>query len=97
MPSRFILFHAANSPRKPLMLFKHSTRQNFISISLGKYLKYFRGLFFKFYEKLYADSSFSPTECLCTCSLNDAVLPSDVIGKDETGHMDRGDVWDDVT
>ncbi|GFT54971.1 hypothetical protein TNCV_2324931 [Trichonephila clavipes] len=30
------------------------------------------------------------------CS-NDAMLPTGVIGEDETGHMDRGGLWNDVT
>ncbi|GFW11911.1 hypothetical protein TNCV_4529771 [Trichonephila clavipes] len=36
-------------------------------------------------------------ECSSTCSLNDAVLPTGEIEKDETDHSDRGGLWDDAT
>ncbi|GFV99272.1 hypothetical protein TNCV_1512441 [Trichonephila clavipes] len=31
------------------------------------------------------------------CSLNDALLPTGMIDQDETGLVDKGGVWDDVT
>ncbi|GFV83529.1 hypothetical protein TNCV_5120191 [Trichonephila clavipes] len=38
-----------------------------------------------------------PAECIWTCSLNGAVLPTGVIGCGETGHGDKAGMREDVT